>query len=276
MSVSCCCKSKSGKQCQNKITPEDAKKGIKLCWLHREGDRCAENVCVVNRVAKVAKEENVKFKVNSDGDEVNKQCMNGYNLEKELGKGGFGIVYQSCKIDGDCDYAIKFQKLTSKKTTDAWIKEGSYVRILSENYGVGPKYVGSWVCDKFGLIITEKWDGTLLKKDVVSTAMLNKLIDQINKMHSIGLVHGDILEKNVLVNRDKAGKIRDITLTDFGITNTVDGWKKNESYLKKIYEYHNDRTHSTKFYFSQNHVTMQAVINDPSLLDNGLVWHLAK
>lgn len=116
--------------------------------------------------------------------------------------------------------------------------------------------------------MTEKWDGELPIDVCLPEELLQKLCNEIEKLHSLGYVHGDILEKNVLVRKNQ-GQIVDATLSDFG---TVDNdWSRRPDRVKTFYDYHKL---SGLAYYNDNNLSLEDVQRDPSLLDKAMMWQL--
>ena len=205
------------------------------------------------------------------------ECLKGAELKRLLGKGGFGMVYQVCPINKDCEYVIKIQDL--EYSEDTFDNEVKYVKILS-NHNIGPKYIMSWKCDDIGFIITEKWHTELIlyKGECIEEKLINKLENQINELHKLGYIHADISEKNILVKyRDISNDIRDITLTDFGSLDTIENWKKNQfNIVEKYYYYQNFDEMNTKFYYIDNNISLEDVKADPLHLDKSFIYYLRK
>lgn len=224
----------------------------------------------------------IKIKVGSDEDmNIHKICLNGYELEKFLAGGTFGAVYKSCNPDGDCNYVVKIQDLNNSDRKIEWENEVETTKLLN-SYNIGSKYIGAWFCDedKIGIIVSELWSGSLASaKNIapcLSKKLINKLTDEIKIINDLGLVHGDILPKNVLVKKNHSGKIIDATVTDFGSVQSIEQWKKDQysvDWINKIYRYHLDDPNLILFY-KDSGVRLQDIIKDPTLLDKPLIYYL--
>ncbi len=147
-------------------------------------------------------------------------------------------------------------------------------------YNIGAKFVGAWFCqdDYVGIIISELWSGELLLDDdeCLPDDLVDKLSNQVKVIHNLGLVHGDILPKNILIKRNTDGIIIDATITDFGSVSTTEDWKTNKditSQIKTYYDYHNQFPNMSMFY-TDNNITLKQVVEDPTLLDDALIYNL--
>lgn len=212
-------------------------------------------------------------------------CYNGYKLKKRLGEGTYGIVNHMCRRENlsDCKYAVKIQKIDSDSRKRI-LMELDLMKKLSD-IGIGPKFISSWECDKKIYIVTDVWDGdlhglisgkykSLDGKQCIGKHLIDKLRKQINWFHDNGLVHGDIYPKNVLVKLDEQKRIIDVTLTDFGIVDSVDNYLKGKSYidLRTMVNYHK---HSPNInYFKDNHISDRDVMLNPMHLDEAMFYYL--
>lgn len=71
--------------------------------------------------------------------------------------------------------------------------------------------------------ILAEWDMDLqeyyrLYRRALPDYIVDKLRQQLRRLHALALVHGDIKTTNILVNVNKSGFVSDITLTDFDFT----------------------------------------------------------
>jgi serine/threonine protein kinase len=222
----------------------------------------------------------------NDHETVSQTCLKGFELKPFLmGRGAYGSVAQACLKDR-CDYAVKMMRTQNvNKEEIAIIKELS-------GLGIGAKFIDSWECDpadfqaplldqpvmdedssSITMIVSEKWDSQLPFDTCIDPKILVKLCGEIQTLHELGLVHGDILEKNILV-KTKDGKIVDATLTDFGTVDTVEAWKKDPNRIKDFIEY--QLMSYLEDYYIDNEIMTEDVIEDPTHLDKALMWKLYK
>lgn len=226
------------------------------------------------KTPKPPKTENFRVKWLRHSRPVATACLKGYEIKKMLGKGTFGVVHEACEMEDQCDYTFKMLDLLGIESTEEdYIKEVNTMEMLSNGYDIGPKFFKSWVCDDVAFIVTEKWDSSLPVNVCVPANLIEKLINQIGQLHALGLVHGDILEKNVLVKMQK-NKITDITLTDFGSIQTAKDWQADPQWILTYYGYHHNA--GLHAYYKDNGISSADVINDPTHLDRALVYKLKK
>jgi len=223
-----------------------------------------------------------------------------------ISEGSYGVVYKAC-IDTDCDYIIKIQKLGSftrnskgnievkPKTQQAvadWKKEVDFT-ITFNKHGFGSKITDAWLCANetvegsevkkklFGIFAAEKWDGELHDDECPSSDIIEKLENQVKIIHGMGLVHGDIFPKNVLVKRNWFGTVVDATLSDFGTVDTKEEWRSNYDWMKKIYDYHivTFRRITADYYAEGDNgrrIYERDVLNNPALMDYDMIFYYKK
>jgi len=191
----------------------------------------------------------VKFKINDIQCQTGNNCFNTYDLEKIIGKGAFGTVYNACQKK-NCEYVVKLQNIT-----DDWYKKIFDMEVNVMNQLMNNKYGGvellyHAICDgicgsnkiKIGLMILDKWDGNLDGKEILVNKnidiFLNTISTQIKILHNLGYVHWDLLPKNVLY-KDVGGTVS-FTITDFGACqrDTLDPYS-DEYYNSYYFNPHN-------------------------------------
>lgn len=219
---------------------------------------------------------------------VSDEDVKGYKFKDPLGTGTCGTVYSAkspkavvAKEPNLDIVAIKVQMVEDEET---FKKELDLTKFAS-SLDIGPNFIDSWISnDNVGFIVTEKWDDSLEgyrqrnpKMKYVQTFLLLKLKKMIDTLHETGLVHSDILEKNILVKFDKeTGKLTDLVLTDFGLADMVKDWQDDQKFLRKLYNYHVSEGSHTKHYFKDRKITFYDVLNDPTLLDYSLLYYLVE
>ena len=203
---------------------------------------------------------------------IKQACLRGYELKRMIGEGGWGTVSKACLKD-DCNYAVKLINLSTRNSSKDFKRESELGKKMSQA-GLGPKFYDYWHCDDVGFIITDRWDSELSKSAVLSNKLLKKLWQQIEKMHSIGLVHGDLLPKNILVKLNKNQHITDITMADFGVMDTVNEWKKDVTRLKAFYKYYFET--GLGEYFQDYNIGIKELVDNPLHLDYATLYHLSE
>ena len=226
-------------------------------------------------------DQDVKITLGEYDDEIlfPETCMEGYELRNFLAQGSYGSVYQACKPQDNCNYVIKFQHLINDRDDEETFEQEVKMSKAMSSIGVGPKLIGAYACEEngTGMIVSEKWDGQLQDDDLLNLTpeMVSKLENEINNIHGAGYVHADIKAQNVLVRRNEQGKVIDMTLTDFGLTELQTSLMKRPNWIDTLYEYHNGMPPNS-FYYSENNISNQDVRRDPKLLDMGLIDFLKK
>jgi tRNA A-37 threonylcarbamoyl transferase component Bud32 len=209
---------------------------------------------------------------------VTPHSLRGFKLNRVLGSGTSGTVFDSETRHHD-DVAIKAQFASPD-----FKKECDLVRHMSQ-LGVCPRYVKAWEDEGVGFLATEKWDMSLwdwIKTYKINRAqgyplpkrLISKLGRLINVMHQNGYVHGDIMEKNIMLDLDEKGVPIDICLTDFGLTVKKKDWKDNLDFLKVLFDYHMSDCNYTNRYFQEQNIKFADVAIDPTHLDKALLYYM--
>ncbi len=129
-------------------------------------------------------------------------------------QGAQGRVFQVCCQD-DCEFMVKIQVPGAKKSSwmDQVKREIKIQNIVSE-YGLAPKIVEGWLCDHESTIIIEKAQFNLLQyvkylivlglsDEQISKRLdevYTEMIEKVNMLHELGIAHGDLHLKNVVVD----------------------------------------------------------------------------
>ena len=204
-------------------------------------------------------------------------CLSGYTLQKKITDGGNSIVFKGVKKDKSTQqqYAFKFIKECSSDSS-----EMHYSRLLSQ-YNIGPTLIDTRVTSiGLGLIVTELWDTPLWVDMIYSIYIhppehiISKIKNQIDQLHKLGLVHGDITGKNILVKFD-GPHIIDATVADFGSVLPHKEWEGDVVAIYKFMEYHKKYA-CLRQYYEDNLVDYEDVCNDPFLLDKALIYYWEK
>ena len=191
-------------------------------------------------------------------------CLNKYQIEKLLGKGGYANAFSAC-LKKDCKYAIKMLHLEDEEDKISFDKEVELSKTMSEN-DIGPTFYGSKSCNingtDFGVIVMEKMDTYIKIMDYrkISKNVCDKFGERISKLHQLGYVHGDMKHDNILIkfDPDVPNKVTDIKLVDFGETQLYN----NQSVKRytEIWNYYASQDTHFKRFFTTSHITSPDVI----------------
>lgn len=222
---------------------------------------------------------------------ITKEATKFYQFSDKLGSGTTGTVYKAY-LPTDRHHerpavAIKVQMISS----GSFEEEVDMARKMSD-LGIGPNFIDAWeVADEgVGFLVTDKWDISLwdftkrqlvIKKhlDPLPFHLLHKLSALIKRLHQQRIVHGDILEKNILLRLKspdsfESDDILDVTLTDFGLMQPISRWKSTPDFLETMFNYHIDPVNNTRYYFRDRHVNLDDLIDDPRHLDWALLYYM--
>jgi len=143
--------------------------------------------------------------------------------------------------------------------------------------------------DRIGVIVQDEWSGSLDKLPVQYWQNMNDpravrnldtlqrlLIYRTNSMWAYGLVHGDLLSKNVLVELDKDFVIVNATLADFGLSFFIK--QVRPSKLQILYDYFKHPGQRERAAFNaprlKDNFNPEAIVEFPQLLDYVLADYL--
>lgn len=226
---------------------------------------------------------------------INESCLKGIEIKDFLGNGTTASVYKIIdkNLDKTIDYVVKLINLDASKDD---YNSNNYKEIIKEKYinfnkeaeisllfssfNIGPKIYKYWICNdiNIGVIITEKWDTTLreftdgyeYKKRVsilCNKLLVDKLNNQINEIHKLGYIHYDIKPENILIKLDNKNEIIDITITDFGLTKSIE--YKDAEFIKVLYNYH-----KRKYPDFFKKISINDLEKNPLLIDFGYIYEL--
>ena len=156
---------------------------------------------------------------------IGKVIQGRYHLEKLLGEGGFGAVYQAKDIKLERLVAIKLLNQGAKSNSDhaqRFITEAKVTSQLSHrNIPVVYEYGESEEGQLF--IVTELFQGLSLE-DVIDTIHLSPrqaswIANEVNEAlivaHKRGITHRDVKPPNIYIHQGTSGE--EVKLLDFGI-----------------------------------------------------------
>uniref|UniRef100_A0A2N9FQ40 non-specific serine/threonine protein kinase n=1 Tax=Fagus sylvatica TaxID=28930 RepID=A0A2N9FQ40_FAGSY len=174
-----------------------------------------------------------------------------YKLERKLGKGGFGQVYVGRRVSavntndrttgpGAVEVALKFEHRSSKGCNYGPPYEWQVYNTLGGSHGVprvhykgrqGDYYV--MVMDMLGPSLWDVWNNN---SHTMSTEMVAciaiEAISILEKMHSLGYVHGDVKPENFLLGPPGTTDEKKLFLVDLGLATR---WR--DSRTRKHVEY---------------------------------------
>jgi serine/threonine protein kinase len=218
-----------------------------------------------------------------------------YQFTKILGSGSTGTVYKAYPPTTRTKttmvpVAVKVQMLVDDAR--GFDEEVELAELMSD-IGVGAQFIESWKTDEVGFLVTEKWDMSLWdyfrryydyehrdRPPCIPAKLILKLRRLIKHMHEAGFVHGDILEKNILVRVRPSAEVThappelvDLTLTDFGLMQSITKWKKKPGFLETMLDYQLNPGNTTHHYLSARKIDLQKLIDNPRHLDWSLLYY---
>lgn len=155
-----------------------------------------------------------------------------YRLERVLGSGGMGTVYEATHTFTDRRVAVKLlhpafvdgESVTMKRflleaKAAAAIQHPSVVEVLDAGMADGAPYVVFELLEGETLA-SALAEGHLNQGDLLELA--SQVLEVLELAHARGIVHRDIKPENVFVCRGEGGRLRAKVL-DFGIARRLDG-----------------------------------------------------
>ena len=153
--------------------------------------------------------------------------IDGYEIEKELGHGGFAVVYMAREIGLDRRVAIKMLQPTRRQNALVaahFEDEARAISRLDHDHIIKILHIGRHDGSLF-LVLEYLEGGTLEAKlarqpidDKLAARIAISLADALELAHAAGVVHRDLKPANVLF--DKAGRPK---ITDFGLASLGEG-----------------------------------------------------
>lgn len=146
----------------------------------------------------------------------------GYEIEKELGRGGFGVVFRARRLSDGVPVAIKvllprvavkpveMEKFLREMTITAQLRHPNIVKLFDQGHCEGIPYFIMEYCEGGSL-----WDfimkhGGKVPLDIAKPIMLAAL-EGLAHAHQQGIVHRDLKPQNILLDRGVA------RISDFGL-----------------------------------------------------------
>lgn len=153
---------------------------------------------------------------------INKKSIGFYQIQEQIGSGGFGCVCKVRSTEDDRPYAMKIEPLNAKRATLSF--EISVLKKLN-NSDRFPAFVFDGTEDNDRFLVEELLGPNLnmitknLPGEFYDQKHIAKLADEmlhcIEALHKQGYVHRDVKPQNFVVRLD--GKVA-ICLVDFGIS----------------------------------------------------------
>ena len=151
-----------------------------------------------------------------------------FRMEREIGSGGFGSVYEGKELASNRPVAIKVinQKLTDAHGRDlkSMLNEIQHLKMIPNKKLL--EYVSSYISDDQLHIVTEYIDGydlgnVALCKQLSQTQvayMCKSTLTALEALHEKNVVHRDLKGPNIMMDK-KSGKVK---LLDLGLSTKVD------------------------------------------------------
>lgn len=198
--------------------------------------------------------------------------LRGYQLLGIIGSGSSATVYECEDGEDGPRRAMKIQKY------DEGAEEEARVAHTFSDLGVAPTYIDSWNTKHLSFLVTDKWDGSMryFQLTTLPQPLVFKLEVCVKRVHEQGLVHGDLLPKNILVKM-RNGVPVDVTLSDFGLVRPAEKWNEyDKPFLKSMVDYYRHPGNPTCEYMKRNHVTIEDLQRDPFQADLALLDHMKR
>jgi serine/threonine protein kinase len=146
----------------------------------------------------------------------------GYEIEKELGRGGFGVVFRARRMADGIPVAIKvllprvavqpaeMQKFLREMTVTAQLRHPNIVKLFDQGHCEGIPWFIMEYCEGGSLWDFIQKNGGKLPLKVAQPIMLAAL-EGLAHAHQSGIVHRDLKPHNILLDRGVA------RISDFGL-----------------------------------------------------------
>ncbi len=146
----------------------------------------------------------------------------GYQIEKELGRGGFGVVFRARRLADGIPVAIKvmlprvavepveLEKFLREMTVTAQLRHANIVKLFDQGHSEGLPYFIMEYCEGGSLWDHIQKHGGKLPLKLAQPIMLAAL-EGLAHAHQSGIVHRDLKPQNILLDRGIA------RISDFGL-----------------------------------------------------------
>jgi hypothetical protein len=190
-------------------------------------NKATEEKCPINRNPQITPPIRIEYSQNpaihyvpmkySDTD----MCVESWIRQRELGRGCFGSVFQACKSDNECNYVLKVSDISNQHRYEMFQRDQHFLFLLNGK-GIAPEIYDAYVCNEFGHVVMDKWDGDVKSTELwrygsdglmyVQEWVWLQMIDCLVKLSAMKILHGDVKEDNFLVKVAE----RKLCLADFG------------------------------------------------------------
>ncbi|TMX00729.1 casein kinase 1-like protein HD16 [Solanum pennellii] len=187
-----------------------------------------------------------------------------YQVERKLGKGGFGQVFlgrrlsggnESSNGQGAVEVALKFEHMKSKGCNYGPPHEWQVYNTLGGSHGVPSVHykgrVGDYyvmVMDMLGPSLWDVWNssGQAMSAEMVACIAVESL-SILSIMHAQGYVHGDVKPENFLLGQPSTLQEKKLFLVDLGLATK---WRENVKGPHVVYDQRPDMFRGTVRYAS--------------------------
>ncbi|KAM3288981.1 casein kinase 1-like protein HD16 [Capsicum chacoense] len=187
-----------------------------------------------------------------------------YQVERKLGKGGFGQVFlgrrlsggnESSNGQGAVEVALKFEHMKSKGCNHGPPHEWQVYNTLGGSHGVPSVHykgrVGDYyimVMDMLGPSLWDVWNssGQAISAEMIACIAVESL-SILSIMHAQGYVHGDVKPENFLLGQPSTPQEKKLFLVDLGLATK---WRENVKGPHVVYDQRPDMFRGTVRYAS--------------------------
>jgi len=152
---------------------------------------------------------------------------NKYRLEKLIGRGGMGAVYEATDLRLNRRVAIKIMlgNMFGDRTALRRFEREAQASARLNHPNIISVYDYGGIRTDGAYLVMELVRGTTLRSEIrrlgrldphTAAAWLTQLLDGVNAAHDAGVIHRDLKPENVLISSDGAGRAQ-IKVLDFGL-----------------------------------------------------------
>ena len=156
----------------------------------------------------------------------------GFTMERELGRGGMGVVFLARELHPDREVAVKVLSsgpFATPRDRDRWLKEARAAARVRHPHIVQLYQVGQ--ADGWLYLVLEYLAGGSLKERLsgplsprIAAALLVPIARAIEQLHRAGIWHLDLKPANILIDAPPGTPLdrAPLKVTDFGIARSQD------------------------------------------------------